>query len=244
MSELNINKESLPSHLVIIPDGNRRWAKKRGLHPWFGHRAGAKALEKILKIVDELDIFCFSFWAASRDNILKRSKKEVSFLLELFRINFNRLLKEKRIYEKKMKVNFFGDWQKYFPVRVKSPMEKLIEATKNYHDYFLNFFIMYDGQEEMLEAIRKIVKKSKGQPQLKITEQTLKENLLTKELPPVDFLIRTGVDNDPHWSAGFMMWDCAYSQFYFTKTFWPAFGQEEFLKALKDYQKRERRFGA
>jgi len=241
---LNINRKNLPTHLVIIPDGNRRWAKARGLHPWFGHREGAKTLEKILKIVDELDIFCFSFWAASKDNILKRPKKEVSFLLELFRRYFSRLLKEKRIYEKEIKVNIFGDWQKYFPARVKKPMEELIEVTKNHHNYFLNFFMMYDGQEEMLQAIEKIVKKSQSQPQLKITSQVLKENLLTKDLPPVDFLIRTGVDDDPHWSAGFMMWDCAYAQLYFTKTLWPDFDKEEFLKALEDYQKRERRFGA
>ena len=81
---IKIDKKNLPTHLVIIPDGNRRWARAKGLHPWLGHRAGVKALEKILKIVDELDIYCFSFWAASRDNILKRSKKRSLFFIRTF----------------------------------------------------------------------------------------------------------------------------------------------------------------
>jgi undecaprenyl diphosphate synthase len=241
---MNINTKNLPKHLAIIPDGNRRWAKRKGLHPWLGHREGAKNLEKVLDLIDKLDIFCFSFWAASKDNILKRDKKEVAMLLELFRTYFSRLLKHKRIYEKKVRVNIFGEWQKHFPARVKKPLEQIVEATKNHNGFFLNFFIMYDGREEMIGAIKKIVKQGKEQPNLKITADLIKNNLYTKGLPEVDFLIRTGVEGDPHNSAGFMMWDTSYSQLYFTETTWPAFDNKKLLEALRDYAKRERRKGA
>ena len=102
---------------------------------------------------------------------------------------------------------------------------------------------MYDGREEMIEAIRKIVKKSKAEPNIKITPELIKENLFTKDLPLVDFLIRTGVEGDPHNSAGFMMWDTSYSQLYFTETTWPDFKEKKLIEALRDYERRERRLG-
>lgn len=241
---VNINKENLPKHLVIIPDGNRRWAKKKGMSPWQGHWEGAKTLEGILDTVDRLDIHCFSFWGASKDNILKRNKKEVAVLMELFKKYFNRLLKHKRIYEKGIRVNIFGEWPKHFSERIKKPMQEVIEATKDFDKFFLNFFIMYDGREEMIETIRKIVKKSKAEPNIKITPELIKENLFTKDLPLVDFLIRTGIEGDPHNSAGFMMWDTSYSQLYFTETTWPDFKEKKLIEALRDYERRERRSGA
>lgn len=240
----NIKKENLPKHIVIIPDGNRRWAKRKGLHPWQGHREGVKTFEEILDLIDKLDIHCFSFWGASKDNILKRGKTEVAVLLELFRLHFSRLLKHKRIYEKEIRVNIFGEWQKYLAARIKKPMLEIMEKTKNYNKFFLNFFIMYDGREEMAETIKKIAKKSKNEPGLKITQELIKGNLYTKDLPAVDFLIRTGVEGDPHNSAGFMMWDTSYSQLYFTETTWPDFKEKKLMEALEDYKRRERRLGA
>jgi len=226
-------------HLALIPDGNRRWAKKRNLPPWQGHIEGAKALEKILKKAWELKIPYFTFWGSSLDNILKREKKEVKVLFSLYQRYFEKLLKERKIFEEKVKVNFFGRWEKLFPKNLVKTLKTLKEKTKSHNKYFLTFLLAYDGRDEMLEAIKKISKKKIK----KIDEKILLENLWTGELPPVDLVIRTGCEGDPHNSAGFMMWQTAYSQFYFTKTYFPDFSPEEFEKAIKDFLKRERRFG-
>lgn len=235
---------NLPKHLAIIPDGNRRWAKKRGLNPWKGHYEGVKAFERVIRAADKLNLYCFSFWAASIDNILKRQKQEVVVLLEIFKKNFEQLLKNKKIHEEEVRVNIFGRWPEHFPARVKKPMEEIIAATKGYDRRFLNFFIMYDGIDEMTEAIKRIAADCKKDLAVKITSELIKSYLYTKDLLPVDLVIRTGVENDPHNSAGFMMWDTAYSQLYFTKTLWPDFEEKEFRKAVKDYAGRERRRGA
>ena len=129
------------------------------------------------------------------------------------------------------------------PKKSQEAIEKAIEATKNYNRYFSTFLIAYDGTDEMLDCIQKIAKKTAGNP-TKITKDLIKENLWTKDLPPVDLVIRTGCEGDPHNSAGFMMWDTTYSQLYFTKTLFPEFGPEEFEKIIEDYSKRERRLGA
>lgn len=229
-------------HLALIPDGNRRWAKKRGLLPWQGHIEGAKTLEKILKKALEMKIPYFTFWGSSYDNLTKRSKKEVNVFFSLYKKYFKKLLKEKKIFEEKVRVNFFGKWREIFPKDLKKIIENLMEKTKNHNQYFLNFLLAYNGTDEMLEAIKKISQISKKK-KIKIDEKILLENLWTGSLPPVDLVIRTGCQGDPHNSTGFMMWQTAYSQFYFTKTLFPDFSPEELEKAIEDFEKRERRFG-
>lgn len=226
-------------HVALIPDGNRRWARERGLPPWKGHLEGAKNFERILKKALELNIDCLTFWGCSIDNLTKREKREVNFLLKIFGNYFKRLLKEKIVDKERVKINFFGRWQKYFPQEIKETIKKLIKKTKNYEKRLFNLLMAYDGKDEMKECIKKIVKKGIK----KIDEKTILENLWTGKLPPVDLVIRTGIENDPHNSAGFMMWQTAYAQYYFTKTYFPAFSPEEFEGAIKDFLKRERRFG-
>ncbi len=229
-------------HVALIPDGNRRWARKRGLLPWQGHIEGAKTLEKILKKAWELKIPYFTFWGMSADNVLKRPKKEVEVLFSIFKKQFKKLAKSKEIQKEGVKINVFGLWRKLFPENVKEAIKLAIEKTKKNQKFVLTFLLAYNGTDEMLEAIKKIVKKSK-EKEIEITEKLLLENLWTGSLPPVDLVIRTGCEGDPHNSAGFMMWHTAYSQFYFTKTLFPDFLPEEFERAIKNFQKRERRFG-
>jgi len=236
--------ENLPKHVAIIPDGNRRWAKKRRLASWIGHRQGAKNFEKILETARDLGIFCLTFWAGSYDNLTKRPAAEVKFLKEVYRTHFSRLLKTEDIYVHKVKVNIFGFWRELLGDKIKKPMEEAIEKTKTHNKMILNFLIGYNGTSEMMEAIEKIAKKYKEKQAFKITPQLVKENLWTRDLPSVDLVIRTGLEGDPHWSNGFMMWDTADSQFYFTETLWPDFSSEEFIKAIESYSKRERRHGA
>jgi len=226
-------------HLALIPDGNRRWAKKRGLLPWKGHIEGAKNLEKILEKAWEMKIPYFTFWGSSLDNILKRSRQEVKVLFSLYRRYFKKLLREKRIFEEKVRIYVFGKWRKFFPFELKKIISKLMAKTEKHNQYFLTFLLAYSGTDEMLEAIREISKKKIK----KIREKTLLENLWTGKLPKVDLVIRTGCEGDPHNSAGFMMWQTAYSQFYFTKKYFPEFTPQDLEKAIKNFSKRERRLG-
>jgi undecaprenyl diphosphate synthase len=226
-------------HIVLIPDGNRRWAKRKGMLPWQGHVEGAKILERILKKAWELKISHFTFWASSLDNLKKRPKKEVNTLLSLYKRYFEKLLKEKKIFEEKVRVNVFGRWKEFFPQSLKNLIFKITEKTKANNNYFLSILVAYNGTDEMLDAIKRIKRKNYSV----VDEKVLKENLWTGSLPPVDLIIRTGCENDPHNSAGFMMWHTAYSQFYFTKTLFPDFTEKEFEKAINDFLTRERKFG-
>ena len=140
-----------------------------------------------------------------------------------------------------MKINIFGSWREQFPEDVKKSLEQAIESTKNYSNYFLNFFIAYSGTDEVLETMKCIAKKARGDSSLKINKDLLKNCLITRNLPPVDFLIRTG--GEPHNSDGFMMWDTANAQLHFSEKLWPDFNENDFREAIKDYAGRGRRFG-
>ncbi len=232
---------NLPQHIVLIPDGNRRWAKKKGLPPFFGHREGAKTTEKILKAVLDLKIPYFTFWGSSLDNITKRPSQEVKFLLKIFEQNFRKLAKSKEVHKNGIKINVIGRWKEMFPESVKKAIQEAITQTKNYNNYRLTFLMAYSGIDEMIDAIRRIANRKEQSANLKIDESIIKNNLWTKDLPPVDLVIRTG--GEPHWSAGLMMWDVANAQLYFTNTLYPDFSVEEFKKAVEKYSQTERRMG-
>ncbi len=232
---------NLPNHIVIIPDGNRRWAKNKGLPSFFGHREGAKTTEKILKAAMEMKIPHFTFWGCSLNNVLKRPKKEIDFLFGIFEKYFEKLGKNREVHKNGVKIDVIGRWRKIFPERVKKAIEGAIEKTKDYKNYRLTFLMAYSGVDEMTAAIQKIAQLKIRDPKFEIDEKTIKENLWTKDLPPVDLVIRTG--GEPHWSGGLMMWDVAEAQLYFTKTLWPDFSVEEFKKTAERYSETERRMG-
>lgn len=233
--------DNLPNHIALIPDGNRRWAKAKDLKTWEGHRQGINNLEEILDIVLKLKVKFFSFWGASLDNVDKRPKLEVTHLMNLFREKFTSIAGDKKIHDNQVHINVLGKWKEKFPFVVCKAIKKAVEATKNYQQYFLNFFLAYNGTDEMLEAIKRISNEVKKQPALKITPELVKNNLFTADLPSVDYIIRTG--GQPHNSVGFMMWDSADAQYYFTDKLFPDFHAEDFIEALKEYDERERRFG-
>jgi len=234
-------RQNLPKHIAIIPDGNRRWARSRGLPPWEGHRYGAKTLEKIASEVLRQKIPYFSFWAASVDNLKKRSPQEIKFLLQLFKEMFTKIAESKEIHENEVRVDILGRWRELLPKFVQRPMQKALDATRHYSRFFLNFLIAYSGTDEMLSAIKGIVKDMR-ENHLRLTPKVIKKHLYTKDLPSVDLVIRTG--GEPHLSAGFLMWDVADAQLYFSKKMWPAFTPADLRKALQDYAGRKRRFGA
>lgn len=230
----------LPRHVAIIPDGNRRWAKARGLKPWEGHEAGARVTEDIIRRAADLGIYSLSLWGSSLDNLAKRPFLEVQALFKIYREYFAKLADNAELHEREARINFIGRWEEQLPGPIKKVIHRCIDATKGYSKHMLNFFLAYNGDEEMLSAIRQLA--SEGHKPEDITPALIKQHLMTRDLPPVDLLVRTG--GEPHLSAGFMMWDVADSQLYFTDKNFPDFDGDEFEKAIMDFDQRGRRYGS
>lgn len=233
--------KNVPRHVAIIPDGNRRWAKNHKLEAWLGHKKGSENLRSLLDVAVGLGISYVSFWGSSKDNLAKRPALEVNYLLKLFEKKFLDLAEDEKIHKNQIKINIYGSWREQFPESTKKSLNKAIDATKSYNRYFLNFFLAYSGTGEILDAIKCITKKSKDDESLEIDSGLLKSCLQTRKLPIVDLMIRTG--GEPHLSDGFMMWDTANAQLYFSDKLWPDFNDQDFKKAIEDYSDRERRFG-
>ncbi len=231
---------NLPRHVVLVPDGNRRWAKKRGQPPFFGHRAGAKSAEAVFKSALDSGLECLTFWGCSVNNLTERTPAEVAFLHKVFESAFKKLAGRMKDFKKHgIRVRFLGRWEELFPERSKKIMRKLIKDTETFNRRSLTFLMAYNGLDEMTSAIQAIVRS--GVKPEEVDKELVKKSLWAGELPPVDLVIRTG--GEPHWSAGLMMWDVAEARLYFTETTWPDFSPEEFRKALDIYDKTERRFG-
>ncbi len=230
---------NIPQHIVIVPDGNRRWAKKKGQPSFFGHRAGMKVAQEIARAARDADVSYVTMWGASVSNVVNRSSQEVNFLFRLFETYVRKLGKSKEIKRDGVRVRILGRWRELFPPSARKVFQRTMDDTKKHDKYNLTLLMAYDGREEMLSAIRAIkAGKKKGK---NLDYKSIKSNLWTKDLPPVDLVIRTG--GEPHWSAGLMMWDVAETRLYFTKTLWPDFSVKEFKQVLENYSETERRFG-
>jgi len=231
--------ENIPNHIAIIPDGNRRWAKERNLKPWDGHEAGAKNLEKLFRFAFKRGVNCLSFWGSSMDNLTKRPFQEKKALLDIYQKYFRKLIENEDIFENEVKVNVIGRWEEQFPESLKKTICEVIEKTKHFEKKFLNFMLAYSGTDEMIQAMQDI--KDKMEKGVKITAEIIKENLMTRNIPLVDYVIRTG--GEPHLSSGFMMWDSADAQLYFSENNFPDFNEKKLEEALEEYSRRQRRFG-
>ena len=233
------NSKNIPKHVAIIPDGNRRWARKNGLDPWKGHEAGAENLEKLVQTALKRGVECFSIWGSSMDNLIKRPIMEKKELLEIYKKYFTRLLKGEEIYENEAKINVIGRWEEQFPESLKKIINEAIEKTKHYKKRMLNFMLAYSGTDDILQAVSKI--NNNYEKNTKITAEIFKQNLMTADIPPVDYMIRTG--GEPHNSNGFLMWEVADAQLYYSPENFPDFDGEKFKEALENYAHRGRRFG-
>ena len=198
-------------------------------------------MNELADIIIELGIPHLSFWGSSEDNLKKRPAEEVKFLLDVFKKKFLELSENEKIHKNKIRINIFGSWREQFPEDVKKSMERAIEAAKNYNNFFLNFFIAYSGTGETLNAVRCIAEKVKKDSLIEINRELLESCLLSRDLPPVDLIVRTG--GEPHLSDGFMMWKTANAQLYFSDKLWPDFTARDFREAIEDYTKRNRRYG-
>jgi len=225
----------IPFHLGIIIDGNRRWAKKKGLPFFEGHRKGLNNVQKIGDYCAKKGIKILTLYTFSTEN-WNRSKREVSYLMKLIKES----LSKKNIQEfnrKKIKLQVIGQKER-LPQALQERIKQAEELTKNNKERILNLAISYGGRPEIIQAVKNIIQKKV--PANKITEDLINKNLWTAGLPYPDLIIRTG---GAQRLSNFLTWQAAYSEFYFIKKFWPEFTEKDLDKALLDFSLRERRFG-
>ncbi len=226
------------NHILFIPDGNRRWAKKRNENPWEGHKAGAESFKELMDYITKNNVVKnVSFWAMSKDNFIKRPKKEISFLIKVINEAFKKFTEDKVISKRGVNIKFYGSWDKLFDAKTVANLKKIEKDTKDNKNFNLAILLAYDGKEELLNAVNKLKNKTR------IHEADIKNQLWTSNVPNVDLIIRTGVNGDPHLSGNVLLWQTSYSQLYFSELFWPDFNTTEFKKAVVDFNKRERREG-
>ncbi len=228
---------TVPNHIAIIPDGNRRWAISKGKKVFLGHREGAKTTEKILKASFDSGVRFFTIWGASEDNLTKREGVEIKALSEVFIKTLTKLSKSKELKKYNVRVCVRGRFRELLKSAQLNEVARLLEnSTKHNNERILTVLLGYDGKNEMIEVIKSFQKEKK-----EVNENTIHSSLFTDNIPPVDLVIRTG--GDPHWSAGFMMWLTANSEFFFTNTLWPAFNEVELKKAFREFSRRRRMMG-
>lgn len=226
--------QNLPNHLGFIMDGNRRWARDQGLQTFEGHRQGYESLKKIVEYAAKKKIKNLSFYAFSTEN-WARSKKEVSFLMDLILKMMTRDLAE--IKQKGVRIFWLGSEAKLSSKLVEA-LNNAVEVTKDNTKINVGICFNYGGQMEIVEAVKKIIEDNLKPEE--IEEKTLSRYLYSPELPAVDMVIRTSGERR---ISNFMLWRVAYSEMYFINKHWPDFEAEDFDDVLLEYGKRQRRFG-
>ena len=227
----------IPNHVAIIMDGNGRWAQKRGLKRTKGHQMGAKVLKKISEYVYDKKIKVLSVFAFSTEN-WKRDKEEVDYLMDLFIKVFKDNFKS--IKEKGVKIVFSGVKTKLND-KVLKEMKRMTEETKNNKNGVFNICLNYGGQDEIVEATKKIVSDVKeGKIKIDDINKDMYNSYLFNDLPPIYLMIRTSGE---YRISNFMLWQMAYAELYFTDVLWPDFDEKELDKAIDSFNKRDRRFG-
>ncbi|MEN2974272.1 MAG: polyprenyl diphosphate synthase [Candidatus Caldarchaeales archaeon] len=239
----NIKNGEIPSHIALILDGNRRWALGRGFNPWEGHRFGAEKVDELLNWCLELGVKIVTLYVFSTENF-NRSEKELKELFELLDKKSKQYLKDDRIHKNKVKIKVIGR-KEMLPESVRNSLRELEEATVNYDKFFVNIAVAYGGRAEIVDAARSIAQKVlEGvlRPE-DIDEKLIERHLYTSDLPKndPDLIIRTSGEER---ISNFLLWQCAYSELVFLDVYWPEFRKIDLMRAIRIYQKRQRRFGA
>lgn len=233
-----LEKASIPVHVAIIMDGNGRWAKSHGFVRSDGHAEGVSTVHRITKLSSDLGIKYLTLYAFSTEN-WNRPKEEVDTLMYLIGWAIERELPE--LCENNVKINLIGDIDR-LPEDARNRLEHAREVTSKCTGLQLNMCLSYSSRWEITEALRKIarmvVDKEITIPE--ISEKLISDSLATAGIPDPDLLIRTGGE---HRISNYLLWQIAYSELYFTSALWPDFSDEDYIDALLDFQKRERRFG-
>ena len=227
--------KTIPYHIGIIMDGNRRWARDKGLPTLEGHRRGYNKLKKVGKWCKERGVKIVTLWAFSTEN-WKRSEKEVDYLMNLFKFalsdgEVNELNKDG------IRLQVIGQKER-LSEKLQELIKKAEERTKDNKEGILNLAISYGGRVDVLEAVKKMIEK--GIPPQEVSEEMIDQNLWTAGLPDPDLIIRTSGELR---TSGFLIWQAAYAELYFCKNHWPDFSEKDLDEALADYARRQIRFG-
>lgn len=227
----------VPNHIAIILDGNGRWAKKRGMQRSFGHVKGCENLEDICEVAKELGVKYLTVYAFSTEN-WKRSKEEVDGLMKLFR---NYLKKCIKISQKNnMRVKVIGDITA-FDSDIQESIKKLEDFSKDFTDLHFQIALNYGSRDEITRAVNRMLEDQKaGKLETPVSEDTISDYLDTAGIPDPDLMIRTSGELR---LSNYLLWQLAYSEFYFTDVPWPDFKKEELIKAIEKYNERDRRYG-
>ena len=229
-----------PIHLGLILDGNRRWIRRQGIKDVFkGHLAGFKVVKEILMPCFNAGIKYLTIYALSTENVRKRSDRELSYLYKLLQRGLGDILNDPLIYENQVRVRVLGRVQE-LPQEVQTAVKKIIQATHNHSGCFLNFCINYDGQEEIIDAVKELL--AEDVPPQSISKSLIKNHLYSKDFPEIDYVIRTGMEDGARFS-GFMLWDVSYAEFRFREELWPDYTKTLLMEDLKEYVRRNRRKG-
>ena len=228
----DIVKETNLTHIAIIMDGNRRWAKEKGLPSAMGHKKGVESLKKVVKAADKFGIKYLTMYAFSTEN-WNRKKEEVDFLMNLLAITMKNETKE--LNENNVKISFIGNLSA-LNKNLQDVLLNAKEVTKNNTGVNLQIAINYGARDEIITAVNEILKSG-----IKEVDVNLFENFLyTKNIPDPDLLIRTGGELRV---SNYLLWQIAYSEIYVTKKYWPEFDEEALIEAVRAFKERQRRYG-
>ncbi len=221
-------------------DGNRRFARQLGLEEAEGHMKGKDKLEEILEWCIDLGIEILTVYAFSTENV-NRDSDQVEKLMELFQENFKKAAEDPRVHKNKVRIRAIGSVEK-LPDSVLESIRYAEERTKEYDRYHFNIAVAYGGREEIVHAIQSVAQDVKdGKMQVEdIDERAVTERLYTSEFPDPDLILRTSGEER---ISNFLIWQLAYSELYFTDVYWPGFRKVDFLRAIRSYQDRQRRWG-
>ena len=230
-----IEKHNIPSHIAIIMDGNRRWARAHGLPDMKGHEKGADILERVVEAAEKLGVKAITVYALSTENITERAKREIGGLFNLIRQGYHTRLK--KMMQKGVSVTILGELEG-LPQTLKRIINEVKKAYIKNESIKLNIALNYGGKRELVEAIKDIVKE--GIDVNKINDQIIEKHLYTNGQPDPELVIRTGGRSR---LSNFLLWQTAYSELYFSTKLWPDFGAKDLKKAIIWYQNQKRNFG-
>jgi tritrans,polycis-undecaprenyl-diphosphate synthase [geranylgeranyl-diphosphate specific] len=235
-----IKQDPLPKHVAIIMDGNRRYAKELGLSIEAGHIFGKEKIEEVLDWCLSIGIRVLTVYAFSTENF-QRSQKEIKTLMMLFKEELELVKTDSRIHQNKIRIRIFGHLES-LPKDIQQSAQYIMDMTKSYKTYHLNIALAYGGREEIIQAIQHMASDvKKGKLKIKnISQKTVSSYLYTTGLPDPDLILRTSGEER---ISNFLLWQLAYSELYFSDVYWPALQKREFLRAIRTYQNRKRRFG-
>ncbi|MFQ3368986.1 MAG: undecaprenyl diphosphate synthase [Flavobacteriaceae bacterium] len=231
-------EKKIPKHIAIIMDGNGRWAKNKGLSRDYGHKEGKESAKEMVRSCAKLGVKNLTLFAFSSEN-WKRPKLEVDLLMGLLHNSLRTELKE--LKKNNIKLETIGDLSK-IPLIVRKFLKKVCEETKDNDLMTLTLALSYGSRDEIINSVKEIADKVKNNiiSVEKIDESLINQHLYTRNLPDVDLMIRTSGEKR---ISNFLLWQSAYAELYFSDELWPDFKSEHLIKAISDYQNRERRFG-